>query len=68
MIPKWIEQMFRKPSVEVLIAQELQEAERSLLRAQSGKEYAEQMVAYHNKRVSRLRSQLAEYGKEKQDV
>lgn len=45
---------FRKPSAEVLAIQELEEAKRELLMAQTGLNYAMAMVAYNEQRVARL--------------
>lgn len=45
----------RAPSAEVLAQRELEEAKRALLEANSAVEYSLAMVAYHSKRVARLR-------------
>lgn len=45
---------FRPASAEALAQREFEEARRELLKAESAKEYAEAMVAYHEARVSRL--------------
>ena len=45
---------FRKPSAEVLAVQELEDAKRDLLEAQTGLNYAEAMVRYNTERVERL--------------
>ena len=49
---------FRTPSPEELIARELDQARRGLLEAQTGRDYANAMVLYHETRIDRLRSQL----------
>ena len=50
----WIKNLFRAPSAESLALQEYENARRSLLEAQSAREYAEAMVSYHQKRIDRL--------------
>jgi hypothetical protein len=49
---------FRTPSPEELIARELDQARRGLLEAQTGRDYANAMVFYHETRIHRLRAQL----------
>ncbi len=49
---------FRTPSPEELIARELDQARRGLLEAQTGRDYANAMVIYHETRIDRLRAQL----------
>ncbi len=51
-------EMFRTPSAEVLALKELEEAERSLLEAQTNQEYAKRMAEYHNDRIKRLTTYL----------
>lgn len=46
--------VFRTPEADVLAAQELAEAQRDLLQAESGLEYARAMVAYNRDRIARL--------------
>lgn len=46
--------LFRKPSPALLVATELENAQRELLTAQTGLEYAQSIVAYNQKRVERL--------------
>jgi hypothetical protein len=41
-----------------MIARELDQARRGLLEAQTGRDYANAMVQYHEARIDRLRSQL----------
>jgi len=52
----------RARSAESLARLELSEAQRSLLTAQSGLEYAAAMVDYHTKRVMRLSKFSGEVG------
>ncbi len=49
---------FRTPSPEELVARELDQARRGLLEAQTGRDYANAMVLYHETRIDRLRAQL----------
>jgi len=51
-------EMFRTPSAEVLALKELEEAERSLLEAQTSQEYSKRMAEYHNDRIKRLTAYL----------
>ena len=46
--------MYLTPSAEVIAVRELDEAKRSLLEAQSGREYADSMCKYHEARIKRL--------------
>lgn len=48
--------LFRVPTPAELAQRELEEAERELLKAQSGREYADAMVTYQQRRVTRLRA------------
>lgn len=57
MFDKLIE-MFRAPSAEVLAMRELEQAERSMLEAQTSQEYAKRMTEYHNDRIKRLTAYL----------
>lgn len=50
--------LFYPRSPEVLAAQELDEARRSLLAAQSAAEYAHSMAVYHQQRINRLQRYL----------
>lgn len=45
---------FRKPSPEMMATQELEDARRALLEAQTGMEYAKAMVAYRTEQIERL--------------
>lgn len=49
-----IKKIFTKPSALSMAQVELEEAQRQLLQAQSAKDYASQMVAYHEARIHRL--------------
>lgn len=49
---------FRRPSVNERMIQELEDARLALLEAQSGRDYAISMVAYHETRIDRLRAML----------
>lgn len=46
--------LFRKPTADEMAQQELAQARRDLLAAQSGSDYARRMVEYHGDRVKRL--------------
>lgn len=52
--------MFFKPNLVKTAADELYDAERKLLEAQTGLEYAKSQVDYQTARVARLREYLAE--------
>lgn len=51
-------QTFRTPSADELAVRELQEAQRELLKAESGREYADSLVRYHTARISRLTARV----------
>jgi hypothetical protein len=51
--------IFQKPSPATLAKAELEEAQRQLLDAQSAKEYAISMCAYHEARIHRLNKILS---------
>jgi hypothetical protein len=53
---------FTPPAALVLAARELEDAKRGLLRAQSGREYADGMVKYYESKIKRLTSYLKEAG------
>lgn len=46
--------LFRKPSADEMAVKERDQARRSLLEAQSAKEYAASLEAYHQARITRL--------------
>ena len=54
----WLKQIYGTPSAEAIALRELEMAKRSLLEAQSAKEYAESMVKYHDARIRRLTTYL----------
>ena len=54
----WLKQIYGTPSAEAIALRELEMAKRSLLEAQSAKEYAESMVKYHDVRIRRLTTYL----------
>lgn len=56
-----LKRTFKPVPAEVLAAEELEEAKRTLLLAQSQQEYWTQMVAYHETRILRLTQQTAAY-------
>lgn len=49
---------FRPMSVEALARRELEEAQRELLEAETGMDFARAMVAYHTDRIDRLKGTL----------
>ena len=51
---EWLKSLFHTPSADVLALQELEEARRELLMAQTGLEYARAIVEYNSNRVVRL--------------
>ncbi len=53
-IKQWFKKWFVTPSAEVLAVGELDDAKRSLLEAQSNREYADAMCKYHDARIKRL--------------
>lgn len=52
--------LFRTPTALEMASKELAQAERSLLEAQSAREYADAMVTYHGDRIDRLRRYIRE--------
>ena len=53
-----IKEYWRMPSAKELAAKELAEAQRKLLDALSGMEYAKRMADYHSDRIKRLTAYL----------
>jgi hypothetical protein len=53
-----IREMFQTPSADLLALRELEQAQRSLLEAQTSQEYAKRMAEYHNDRIKRLTAYL----------
>ena len=54
----WLKSVYTAPSAEQLALRELENAKRSLLEAQSTREYAESMCKYHEARIKRLSAYL----------
>lgn len=50
--------LFRRPSMRELWERELDEAQRGLNEALTGRDYAESMVAYQQRRIARLERDL----------
>lgn len=61
-----IKNLYRKKTPLELASEELADAERLLLEAQSGVEYAKAMVSYNADRVKRLRAYIATQGENTQ--
>lgn len=59
-IKETINALFRTPTALEMAAKELALAERSVLEAQSAREYADAMVTYHTERIDRLRRYIKE--------
>ena len=55
---EYIKNAYKTPSPEAIAYQELDEAKRKLLEAQSGREYADSMCKYHEARIKRLTAYL----------
>lgn len=53
-----LKNLMKKPMAKDLAAEELEQAEKSLLEAQAAAEYALAMCQYHQGRIKRLRSYL----------
>ena len=53
-----IREIFQTPSADILAFRELEQAQRSLLEAQTSQEYAKRMAEYHNDRIKRLTAYL----------
>lgn len=54
----YMKSLFAAPSAEAIALQELEEAKRKLLDAQSAREYADSMCKYHEARIKRLTAYL----------
>lgn len=61
-----IKQIFKRQTSLQVMAQELAEAEMSLLKAETGVEYALSMVHYNKARVNRLKMYITDQNKIKQ--
>ena len=57
---KFLKSLFTKPPIMAVVRAELDEAQRQYLAAQTAKEYATQMVVYHETRIQRLKKYIAE--------
>lgn len=55
---EWFKNLYATPSAEQIALRELETAKRSLLEAQSAREYADSMVKYHDARIARLTKYL----------
>jgi hypothetical protein len=55
---KDLKKMWDKPSAEVLALKELEDSKRSLLEAQTAREYAESMCRYREAQIKRLTAYL----------
>ena len=55
---KTVADLFRRPSMRELWERELDEARRGLNEALTGRDYAESMVAYQQRRIARLERDL----------
>ena len=54
----WVKNAYTTPSAEVLALRELEKAKRSLLEAQSAREYADSMCKYREAQIKRLTAYL----------
>lgn len=57
-VTQWFNDLWKQPAATDVAYRELMQAERNLLNAQSGVEYAQAIVEYETKRVARLREYL----------
>lgn len=62
----YLKNMYVTPSAEQIALRELEESKRSLLEAQSGREYADSMCKYHEARIKRLTAYLHKATEEQQ--
>ena len=56
----WLLNIFRKPSALILAQRELEQAQRDLLDAQTGHEYARRIADYNIDRIKRLTAYIRE--------
>lgn len=63
---QWLKNWVVTPSAEVLAVGELDDAKRSLLEAQSNREYADAMCKYHDARIKRLTAYVSKPIEEQQ--
>jgi hypothetical protein len=61
---EYLKQVFAKPTPLELATEELVQAERAKLEAETGREYADALVSYNNARITRLRKYIANLTKE----
>lgn len=54
----WLRRLFQTATLLDEVVMELQEAEVALIKAQTGKEWAEAMIVYNELRIKRLTSKL----------
>ena len=59
-IIEWMKQLYKLPSVEIMMTSELEEARRDLLIAETASDYAESAVIYNRQRIERLTASLKE--------
>ena len=57
-IIEWMKQLYKLPSVEIMMKSELEEARRDLLIAETASDYAESAVLYNRQRIERLTAAL----------
>lgn len=57
-IIEWMKQLYKLPPVDILMAQELEEARRDLLVAETASDYAESAASYNRQRIERLTAAL----------
>ena len=50
----WVKNIYTTPSPETIALNELEDAKRKLLEAQSGREYADSMCKYYEAKIKRL--------------
>ena len=60
----WMKQLYKLPPVDILMAQELEEARRDLLIAETASDYAESAVIYNRQRIERLTAALLQFKSE----
>ena len=64
-----LKEIFKMPSPVIIAQREYEEAQRSLLAAQSAAEYSLRISAYHSDRIKRLSAYLADaYAKEQEKL
>ena len=63
-IIEWMKQLYKLPPVDILMAQELEEARRDLLIAETASDYAGSAVLYNRQRIERLTAALLQFKSE----